>query len=185
VIPILLDNYLNAGFEASNFICPGDPAMFRDTSTGNIVSWSWSFGNGNTSNLQAPPIQYYMTPAVTTYIFAQLIVQNNLGCKDTAIQKILLPNNCYIAVPNAFTPNRDGLNDYLYPLNAYKANDLLFRIYNRFGQLLFETRDWTHKWDGSFRGQGADPGAYVWILQYTNRDTGKRVEQKGTTILIR
>ena len=184
-VPILLDNYLNAGFEASNFVCPNETSDFKDTSVGNILSWNWSFGNRNTSTLQNPPVQYYSTPFSNTYVFAQLIVQNNLGCKDTAIQKILLPNNCLIAVPNAFTPNGDALNDYLYPLNAYKAKDLQFRVYNRFGQLLFETRDWTQKWDGTFRGQDADPATYVWILQYTHQDTGKRVEQKGTTILLR
>ena len=88
-------------------------------------------------------------------------------------------------MPNAFTPNKDGLNDYLYPLNAYKATGLLFRVYNRVGQLVFETRDWTKRWDGSFKGQPADLGTYVWILQYTHIDTGKWVEQKGTTILLK
>jgi gliding motility-associated-like protein len=58
-------------------------------------------------------------------------------------------------------------------------------VYNRFGQLLFQTTDWTNKWDGSFKGQGADAATYVWILQYTHVDTGKKVEQKGTTVLIR
>jgi len=94
-------------------------------------------------------------------------------------------NNCFIAVPSAFTPNADGLNDFLYPLNAYKAADLSFSVYNRFGQRIFFTRDWTNKWDGTFRGQGADPGTYVWVLSYLNTDTNKRVDQKGTTVLIR
>jgi gliding motility-associated-like protein len=185
IVPIFLDNYMKAGFEASMFVCPGDLAMFKDTSVGHIVSWNWDFGNGNSSNLQSPPAQTYFPPSVTTTVTAYLTVTNNIGCTSVATQKIVVPNNCYIAVPNAFTPNGDGLNDYLYPLNGYKALDLIFRVYNRFGQLLFETRDWTHKWDGNFRGQGADAGTYVWILQYTNSDTGKRVEQKGTTILIR
>jgi gliding motility-associated-like protein len=185
VVTILLDNALKAAFEASNFVCPGDQALFKDNSTGNIVSWNWDFNNGNISTAQTPPPQSFITPFTTTSVIVRLIVQNNLGCKDTATQKIILPNNCYIAVPNAFTPNSDGLNDYLYPLNAYKAVDLLFRVYNRFGQMIFETRDWTRKWDGNYRGQGADPGTYVWILQYTDRDTGKRIEQKGATILIR
>jgi gliding motility-associated-like protein len=185
VVTILLDNYLNADFEASEFVCPGDQALFKDKSIGHIISWNWDFGNGNISNSQYPPPQSYFTPFSTTNVYPILTVTDNLGCLDTAKRMIILPKNCYIAVPNAFTPNNDGLNDYLYPLNAYKANDLLFRVYNRFGQLLFETRDWTKKWDGTFKGQGADPGTYVWILQYTNRDTGKRVEQKGTTILIR
>jgi gliding motility-associated-like protein len=116
---------------------------------------------------------------------AQLIVTNNIGCSDTAVQIVKVVGNCYIAVPNAFTPNNDGLNDYLYPLNAYKATGLIFKVYNRFGQVLFSTTNWTNKWDGTFKGQGADPGTYVWILQYTNKDTGKRVEQRGSTILIR
>ena len=114
-----------------------------------------------------------------------MIVQNNLGCYDTAVQKIVVTNSCYIAVPNAFTPNNDGLNDYLYPLNAYKAKDLLFKVYNRVGQLIFETRDWNKKWDGRFKGQAADPATYVWILIYTDGDTGKKIQQKGSTILIR
>lgn len=185
IVPILLDNELKADFETNSFVCPADKAIFRDKSIGTIVSWSWDFANGNTSNQQTPPDQSYLPGTYTMNVYPRLIVQNNLGCFDTAIQKIIIPNSCYIAVPNAFTPNRDGLNDYLYPLNAYKATDLLFRVYNRNGQLVFETRDWTKKWDGTFKGQGADLGTYVWTLQYTHIETGKRVEQKGTTILLR
>ena len=185
IVPIFLDNALNAAFEATNVVCPVDLAVFKDSSTGHIVSWNWSFGNGNSSNLQSPPPQVYATPFVTSTVYPRLVVTNNIGCTDTAVQPILVPHNCYIAVPGAFTPNGDGLNDFLYPLNAYKAVNLQFRVYNRFGQVIFETTDWTRKWDGRFKGQGADPGTYVWILQYTLRDTGQRVEQKGTTILIR
>ena len=184
-VPILLDPFLKAGFETSEFVCPGDLAMFKDTSIGHVISWLWDFGNGSMSTLPAPAPQSYMRPFSTITVTPRLAVTDNIGCVSTATQKIILPDNCYIDVPNAFTPNNDGLNDYLYPLNAWKAVDLLFRVYNRFGQLLFETRDWMHRWDGKFRGQGCDPGAYVWILQYVNRDTGKQVQQKGSVILIR
>ncbi|WP_462254404.1 T9SS type B sorting domain-containing protein [Ferruginibacter sp.] len=182
---ILLDNDLKAAFEATAVVCPGDLASFKDNSIGNILMWNWDFGNNNTSNLQSPPKQVYPYSNIIRDVPVQLIVTNNIGCSDTATQKIKVVGNCYIAVPNAFTPNNDGLNDYLYPLNAYKAKDLIFRVYNRFGQVLFQTANWTNKWDGTFKGQGADPGTYVWILQYTHIDTGNRVEQKGTTVLLR
>jgi gliding motility-associated-like protein len=182
---ILLDNYLKAIFEATSVVCPGDFAFYKDTSVGKILQWKWIFGNGNTSLLKQPPPQIYPFTNTLRDVPIQLIVTNDIGCSDTAIQKIRVVGNCYIAVPNAFSPNNDGLNDYLYPLNAYKAKDLIFKVYNRFGQLLFSTTDWTNKWDGSFKGQGVDPGTYVWILQYTHTDTGKRVEQKGSTVLIR
>ena len=182
---ILLDNDLKAAFEVIAVVCPGDMATYKDNSIGNILKWNWDFGNNNTSNLQQPPQQSYPYTNIIKDVPVQLIVTNNIGCRDTATQKIKVVGNCYIAVPNAFTPNNDGLNDYLYPLNAYKAKDLIFRVYNRFGQILFQTTNWTNKWDGTFKGQGADAGTYVWILQYTHIDTGNRVEQKGTTVLIR
>lgn len=185
VVNILLDNDLKAAFEATAVVCPGDLANFKDNSIGKIVQWNWIFGNGNSSTLQQPVPQSYPATNVIRDVPVKLIVTNNIGCSDTATQIVRVVGNCYIAVPNAFTPNNDGLNDYLYPLNAYKAKDLIFKVYNRFGQLLFSTTNWQTKWDGTFKGQGADPATYVWILQYTHVDTGKRVEQKGTTILIR
>ena len=184
IIPIFLDNELKAAFEATAIVCPNEFAFFKDNSIGNIIAWRWDFGNGIISTSQTPSPQSYSVPSVTRDVFPRLIVQNNYGCFDTAIQKIIVPHSCYIAVPNAFTPNRDGLNDYLYPLNAWKATDLIFRVYNRVGQMIFETRDWTKKWDGRFKGQGADPGTYVWILIYTHIDTGKKVQLKGSSILI-
>jgi gliding motility-associated-like protein len=182
---IALDNYLKAAFEATAIVCPGDAATFKDNSIGNILQWNWDFGNNNISNLQQPANQIYPYSNIIRDVPVQLIVTNNLGCKDTVVQKIKVVGNCYIAVPNAFTPNNDGLNDYLYPLNAYKAKDLIFKVYNRFGQVLFATTNWVNKWDGTFKGQGVDPGTYVWILQYTHTDTGNRIEQKGTTVLLR
>ena len=185
IIPILLDNTLNAAFEANAVVCPNEFAVFKDNSIGNIVSWNWDFGNGNISTSQTPLPQTYLPTKPTRDVFPRLIVQNNYGCFDTATQKIVVAYSCYIAVPNAFTPNKDGLNDFLYPLNAYKATDLLFRVYNRVGQLVFETRDWTKKWDGRIKGQGADMGTYVWILMYTDTDSGKKIQLKGSTILLR
>jgi gliding motility-associated-like protein len=88
-------------------------------------------------------------------------------------------------VPSAFTPNFDGLNDYLYPVNAYKAQDLHFSVYNRFGQRVFNSNNWTKKWDGTFKGKKADAGTYVWMLQYYNPDLNQKIEQKGTVVLIR
>ncbi|MFZ1370711.1 MAG: PKD domain-containing protein, partial [Ferruginibacter sp.] len=137
IIPIFLDNELKAAFEATAVVCPNEFAVFTDNSIGNIVAWRWDFGNGITSTLPTPAPQSYIPPTgAPVNVFPRLVIQNNYGCFDTAVQKIVVPNSCYIAVPNAFTPNKDGLNDYLYPLNAYKATDLLFRVYNRVGQMV-------------------------------------------------
>jgi gliding motility-associated-like protein len=185
---ITFDNYLNADFEITNLVCPGDLATLKNNSVGNfITSWTWIFGNGKTSPLKDPPNQAYTNPDLGSIakIPVLLIAHNSFGCNDTAVKYIQVVSNCFIAVPTAFTPNGDGINDYLYPLNAYKALDLKFSIYNRFGQRIFYTTNWTNKWDGRVNGQPADMGTYVWILTYTNSDTHRQVAQKGTSILIR
>jgi gliding motility-associated-like protein len=179
------DTRVKAAFEYPAFACPNDTVIFVDKSTGPVSTWLWNFGNGNTSTLQSPPGQFFNTQSTTLQnVPVSLIVGHVNGCKDTLVQKIQVPNNCYIAVPSGFTPNGDGLNDYLYPLNAYKATNLLFRVYNRYGQLVFETKDWTRKWDGKLSGSPQDAGTYVWMLQYTD-ENGKSISIKGTTVLIR
>ena len=184
-VTIVLDSAVKASFEITSLVCPGDLAIAIDHSSGKINSWLWDFGNGKTSISQSPPPQSYPVSATSKDIPVKLVVMNRSGCIDSTIQKVRVINNCFIAVPGAFTPNNDGLNDFLYPLNAYKAVDLRFSVYNRFGQLMFTTSDWTNKWDGSFKGQPAEPGSYVWLLKYTDKDTGKKVLQKGSSILIR
>ncbi|RYY64666.1 MAG: T9SS type B sorting domain-containing protein, partial [Chitinophagaceae bacterium] len=184
-VSLMFDNLLIAAFEGPEFACPNEAATFLNQSEGTITGYQWSFGSGISSTLQNPLPVMYPVPNTTREETVRLIVRNSFGCSDTAFRSIKVVNNCYIAVPSAFTPNNDGLNDYLYPLNAYKARDLTFSVYNRFGQRLFFTRNWLEKWDGSFKGQGADPGTYVWVLQYTHVDTNQKVEQKGSVILIR
>lgn len=183
---INFDNEIKAIFEGTQILCPGEEAIFNNESKGLIDKWQWNFGNGNTSSLETPPtIRYSFSNRTIDYPVRLIVSNTTSNCSDTAFQNIKIVNNCNIAVPAAFTPNNDGLNDYLYPLNAYKAIDLLFKVFNRQGQLVFETRDWTKKWDGTFKNAKQDAGAYVWYLQYTSLDDGKKHFLKGNSILMR
>lgn len=182
---ILLNNQLTASFTTNRQLCPEDAATFINTSVGDIVAWYWNFGNGDTSMQQTPPSLHYPKTGQLSHYLVSLVVENRAGCYDTTATSIQVLKTCYIAVPNAFTPNGDGNNDYLYPLNAYKADNLEFKVYNRLGQLVFQTTDWTVRWDGKINGNLQGTGTYVWTLQYTDRETGKKVFRKGTTILIR
>lgn len=183
---VVLDNELKAQFTASpNVLCPEDASTYKDTSTGKIISWKWNFGNGQTSNIKTPPAQSYISTGRDNDVPVTLIVRNNHNCFDTAMLPVKVLYNCYIAVPTAFTPNGDNRNDYLYPLNAYKATNLEFKVYNRYGQLIFKTKDWTKKWDGAINGEPQGSGVYVWMLTYTHHDTGQKYSLQGTTVLIR
>jgi gliding motility-associated-like protein len=182
-----LDNELDARFDMPDVLCPEDEAVFKDMSIGKIQVWDWDFDNGFRSNSPTPMPQRYpkVTIGRSKFHNVRLIVKDNLGCSDTLVRKLQVVNSCYVAVPNAFTPNNDFNNDYLYPLNAWKATELEFCVYNRYGQLIYRTTDWTKKWDGTFNGVQQPTGTYVWILRYTDRETGQKIFKKGTTLLIR
>jgi gliding motility-associated-like protein len=180
-----LDNFLKAGFEAPTEICPKDLVAFKNTSMGKIVFWNWNFGDGSSSSLETPDVHLFSNAGLEKIYHVSLIVQNSLGCYDSSFASVTERQSCYITVPNAFTPNGDGKNDYLYPLNAFNATSLEFKVYNRFGQLVFETRDWTKKWDGTMNGHSQGTGTYVWTLNYTDGITGKKNFLQGTSVLIR
>ena len=185
VTTLLLDNELKAGINGPTVACPLDPVTFTDTCTGNIVAYQWNFGTPVWYPQQTPPVQFYTQSAIDRTYTVSLVVQNNHQCYDTAVHTIKIPFTCNISVPTAFTPNGDGRNDYLYPLNAYKAKNVDFRIYNRYGQLVFRTADWQKKWDGTLNGKPAATDTYVWVFSYTHQDTGKAYVLKGTSVLMR
>ncbi len=192
IINVFFDKIKAAFTTSQNIVCPTESVDFKDTSKGNIVDWNWSFGNGQSSNLQNPlaqnyPIKNYATNTGLNYedVTARLIVSNAVPCHDTTYKTLRITSNCLIQVPSAFTPNGDGLNDFLYPLNAYKASEMKFRVFNRLGRVVFETSNLGAKWEGKFRGEKQPSGTYVWTLDYTDKETGKKISLNGTSVLIR
>jgi gliding motility-associated-like protein len=183
---IILDNQVIANFEVSNIICPEDSVVILNKTTGNITNWQWVFGNGSTSSQRDPlPVRYPPNGRETFYTIKLFASNPAMGCVDSVSRVIKVLSSCLIAVPTAFTPNGDGINDYLYPVNALKADNIEFSIYNRWGQQMFYTTNWQKKWNGTFNGTAQPAGTYVWYLSFIHHDTGKKVFMKGFTILIR
>ena len=104
-----------------------------------------------------------------------------LDVSKTYIMKVIPPE---VYIPNAFTPNRDGLNDVVRPIFLGKLISCHFIIFNRNGQKIYETTDCAGGWDGRIKGAVQDPGTYVWMLSYQFEGEEKK-ETKGTVTLIR
>jgi gliding motility-associated-like protein len=156
-----------------------EPIYFSDfsTPTATIKKWVWEFGDGGFDTLQAPGHSY---PLAGIYIVT-LTVIDDAGCADTTTKSIevtLLPQ-----VPTAFTPNKDGNNDLLF-VKGGPFTKLTFKVYNNWGELLFETNDQKIGWDGTKNGVDQPIGPYVWTLVvelYNNR----QVKKNGDVTLIR
>ncbi len=181
-----LNNKVSASFDMTSFMCPEDGLAVTNTSTGLVDAWRWNYDVVGSSTLKDPPPFYFPINNLQSYYTVKLVAYNfGLGCTDSARKTVTVLDNCSAAVPNAFTPNNDGLNDYFWPHNALKADNLQFKVYNRWGQIVFSSTAWMDKWDGTFQGKPEPSGIYVWYLQYTDRDTKQPVFRKGTVMLIR
>ena len=89
-----------------------------------------------------------------------------------------------VYVPSAFTPNADGKNDVLRPVFGNRTTSFVFRVFNRSGQIIFETKEPQKGWNGRFNGMEQPQGVYVWSFMYISAG-GRSRTFKGTTILLR
>src|SRR6185436_2984842 len=88
----------------------------------------------------------------------------------------------YIYVPNSFTPNGDGLND-TFGISGEAIQTFSLRIFNRWGDIIFDTNNTNDKWNGTFKGQKVPMGSYVYKI-FASGLTGKKVQKEGTITLV-
>ena len=144
-----------------------------------VNTYTWTFGDGNTSYSVSPSNTY---TAVGTYT-ATLIASNG-SCKDSTHVTIITQQATMMIIPNIFTPNGDNINDVFYIINTGMIS-LTCDIYNRWGQLLHTITAPNQGWDGiEPNGDKAPDGTYLFILQAQGND-GKTYKQQGTVTLIR
>lgn len=118
----------------------------------------------------------------TTY---NVEVTDNYGCRASdSVVVYVFCNDAVIFVPNAFTPNEDGKNDKFYVRSNGLTAINFFRVYDRWGQLIFETNDLSQGWDGSFNGQQLSPDVYVYHLSAVCTN-GDEISKHGNVTLIR
>ncbi len=106
------------------------------------------------------------------------------GCEGDDSIKVWVVNQPALFMPTGFTPNGDGLNDMLRMLSVGYSKINFFRVFNRWGQVVFQTDKIANGWDGTFKGKEADIGTYFWILSVKDR-YGKDEMIKGDVTLIR
>ncbi len=182
--PVFIPDELKTSFHIPDAICVYDTLPVQNNTTGQVQQWEWRMGDGNIFTTKDPgPFRY--RPLGHDMYYTITLIAGSSNCQDTIRKMVLVLDNCLIKVPTAFSPNGDGLNDYLYPTNAVRAAQLQFSVYNRFGQLVFSSRERTGRWDGNFKNQPQAPGVFIWFLQYTDTVTGMPVSEKGTVLLLR
>ena len=153
-----------------------DPTInFLDNSYTNITNWDWDFGGLGVSILQNPT---FIFPEDTGQYMVMLAVIDANGCKDTIFQLAIVIGEYGIYVPNAFTPDFDGVNDGFYPKGfGISDDDYSMFIFDRWGELIFETHKKFAPWFGVYKNKLVQNGVYVWKLEFKdiNGDSHSRI----------
>ncbi|MBC7425856.1 MAG: PKD domain-containing protein, partial [Bacteroidia bacterium] len=153
----------------------------------NAGRFEWQFTDSTGSELFASTKE---NPVFTTNkagnINVRLVAMNDFFCRDTAYEAAYLQVNSpgTVYVPNVFTPNKDGKNENFVPVyNGVTTDNFLFRIFNRWGEKIFETTNQQDAWNGIYKDNVCEQDVYVWTVtgQFVNGDV---FEKKGTVTLL-
>ncbi|MDO5760764.1 MAG: gliding motility-associated C-terminal domain-containing protein, partial [Bacteroidota bacterium] len=178
-----------------------DPTVsFTDASTYGTYSL-WRFSDGGTSNNRT--LRYTFNDLSVDSVTIYLKTANELGFEElsnneyncSADTSITIPIELFsVWVPNAFSPNGDGNNDYFFFMTANLLEDVSFEVYNRWGTKLFDFKEKSIKltdnttdigWDGKYKGEYVQEGVYVWKLEYKKEGNSRAYQRTGTVTVVR
>jgi len=150
--------------------CVGKPIQLTP---GLFQNYLWSTGEASQKITISKPGIYWV----------QVTDKNNCTVSDSITLK--LSDNCsQLAIPNAFTPNGDGINDVFRPTINMEIVNYVFTIYNRWGKKVFETTDYTKGWNGNINGVRQTTGNYIYIISFLG-NANKPFLEKGNFILLK
>ena len=144
--------------------------------------WDWDLGDTDTSSLQHPPPHTYADTGAYTI---RLVTTTSYGCEDTSYQTIIIEPDFMFFVPNAFTPNEDGINDTFIGKGMF-INEFEMLIFDRWGNMVYKTEDMNKPWDGKANNgnEWAQGDVYVYSIEVTDFKMIKH-KYRGTVTLIR
>ena len=169
-------------FTPTNTTVLNPTVNFTNQSTGGTI-YQWDFAGLGTSTQTNPSFTF--PDSAASYLVC-LNVSNASGCSDDICKVVTIYDELLIYVPNAFTPDGDGKNDVFLPIVAgIDPNSYEFFIFNRWGELIFETDVVGKGWDGTYRGKLSQQDVYVWKIKARNALTGQEKVYYGHVSLLK
>jgi len=154
-----------------------------NTST-NATSYLWNFGDGATASTVNGSHTYLSEPGN----YEVMLIANNTGnCADTARLSVIVKGETIIYIPNAFTPDGDEHNNTFMPVftAGFDPQNYLFTVYNRWGEVMFESKNTEFGWDGTYHEQKCKEGEYIWTIWYKDPETDKKNTLTGHFTLLK
>ena len=150
----------------------------------NTVFWDWKFAGGQDSSILKNPFYVFQDTGLQE---VQLTVTSFFGCTDTLRQMVDVVPKVTFFMPNAFTPNKDGLNEVFEGVGVFRGiRNYKMGIWNRYGQLIYETTDINAGWNGRYQNNGkvSPNGVYVYRISFTG-PRGELEQLEGYATLLK
>jgi gliding motility-associated-like protein len=190
---VTYDNYITVYQTPTASLTASPTLLFPESPVTTILNTStpadfyiWNMGVGDPDEMYFEPGDYQYPANISDTFLITLYAITTEGCADTAYQLIFFNNDPFYYVPNTFIPNDDNRNDIWTPVfsNLENVKKYNIQVYNRWGELIFETSDPTQGWDGTYKDNKCQDGTYIWKLQFTWYD--KRIyDATGHVNLLR
>jgi gliding motility-associated-like protein len=184
----------NIGDNIPNVSFTADPTLLDNFSSGLVefdnnttgaVTYTWDFGDNSPLNDEINPSHQFDISSSTSYD-VWLVATSEFGCADSTTVLINVFQELVYYVPNAFTPDGDNLNPTFKPIFAagFDANDYNLLIFNRWGEILFESNNHNVGWDGTYNGKVVQQGTYVYKIEFgLEMDDSRKVVTGHFTLL--
>jgi gliding motility-associated-like protein len=161
------------------------PSTILDNNSLNAYFFNWNFGDGTSNDSIFSPEHTFPEEAGSYLVSLQ--VSNQIGCLDTTSQVIVIEHDPVVFIPNAFTPDGDGLNNEftaVFPENMKLASFEMY-IYDRWGELVFYSQNPKEGWDASLAGFDAPDGVYSYLVKYKELGYVNKFQVTGNVVVIR
>lgn len=163
-----------------------EPVATMVNQSSDATNYVWDFGDGTGNSNEFSPAHNFPSQTTANYTVT-LIAFNDYGCSDTTTRKVLMEEALIYYVPNSFTPDGDEYNQVFVPIftSGFDPYNYSFLIYNRWGELIFESNNHLVGWDGSYHGKIAKEGVYTWKITFKIFGQDNRKVLHGSVNLIR
>ena len=187
---ICVEAYPNAAFSPSEneLTTIQTEVHFTNNTTGAVV-YEWNFGDGSASTSTVNPSHTY--PEIAENYIVELVATSPLGCSDTAYSTIQVEEALLFYVPNTYTPDDDNFNEIFKPVftSGFDPYDYTLLIFNRWGEIVFESHDANVGWNGTYGSNGeilmVQDGTYTWKIEFKTLATDERKMVVGHVNVIR
>lgn len=152
----------------------------------NGVSYEWFIQEGNPSYSQSEDVQTLFPDGETGSYDVLLVTTSAFGCVDSLLKTVVVLPEILLYVPNTFTPDGDEFNQqwkiYMSGMDSY---NFVIRLYNRWGEIVWESFDVNEYWDGTFNGTLVQQGTYTWIIEAKDPNNDAKFEYSGHVLVLR